>query len=170
MYFTIEKSGCSERLGLVQIRYDLFLEPGEHNYAEHHIVDAAGERDNPFCCHFYQFEPTVTDAEIMAKGAEKLAMAYANWQAGDLSKNRNSSRPFVDRTIHKEVIKPLLDGIEDMLAKGKPFKGDEDAAVVLLAQSSGINAPEAAITKQKNKVKLSRNRCANIIATDFTGR
>lgn len=32
MYFKINKSGCSEHDGLIQIRYDLFFDPGEYGY------------------------------------------------------------------------------------------------------------------------------------------
>lgn len=37
MYAVIETSGCSVRRGAVQIRIDLFLEPGDLKYDEHHL-------------------------------------------------------------------------------------------------------------------------------------
>lgn len=118
MYYKIEKSGCSERGGLVQIRFDLFFEPGDEGYKDHEVdvpifpadghpgkKDADGnavdiddyqkwidklpkeKRQNPFCCHFCQFEPTVTDEEILYVGELVLDMAFKNY--GDLRKNTN---------------------------------------------------------------------------------
>ena len=125
MYFKINHSGCGERKGLVEVRYDLYLGPSDHNYAEHHVtvpvfpkegyqgkVDGFGSpvdiedykkwvaslptetRDNPFCCHFMQHDPTVTDAEILAEGEKILAMAYKNWQTGNLHLNKNKPVSF----------------------------------------------------------------------------
>ena len=37
MYFEVNHSGCAERKGLCQVRYDLFLDPGDHNYNEHYV-------------------------------------------------------------------------------------------------------------------------------------
>jgi len=37
MYFKVNHSGCAERKGLCQVRYDLFLDPGDHNYSEHYV-------------------------------------------------------------------------------------------------------------------------------------
>jgi hypothetical protein len=37
MYFKVNHSGCAERKGLCQVRYDLFLDPKDHNYNEHHV-------------------------------------------------------------------------------------------------------------------------------------
>src|SRR3990167_5476337 len=143
MYFKINPSGCGERKGLCEVRYDLYLDPVDHNYAEHHVTipivppegypgmtNELGEpldmadykswleslstvtRDNPFCCHYFQHEPTVTDEEILAKGDEVLTMAYQNWQLGDLRLNKNSKVNFstdiqkkVDSATRAELIK-----------------------------------------------------------------
>ncbi len=37
MIVKIEPSGCSERKGMVQIRFSFYLEPGEHNYHKHYV-------------------------------------------------------------------------------------------------------------------------------------
>lgn len=120
MYFKINKTGVSEYEGLVQVRYDLYLDKGDYKYNEHHVtvpiipaggypgaVDAQGnpvdindynkwlkslpteERGNPFCCHFCQFEPTVTDEELLYVGQLALDMSYCNWKDGNLHKNKN---------------------------------------------------------------------------------
>jgi hypothetical protein len=127
MFFKVEKSGCSERKGLVQVRYDLYLEEADDRYSEHYVqvpvipeggykgdVDERGRpkdpvdyqnwldgldkiwRVNSFCCHFCQFEPDVTDEEILFVGELALDMAYKNWQEGDLSKNINQPIIFSD--------------------------------------------------------------------------
>ncbi|KKL44422.1 hypothetical protein LCGC14_2365810, partial [marine sediment metagenome] len=37
MYIKIEPSGCTERRGLVQIRFAMYLEPSDYGYNKHHI-------------------------------------------------------------------------------------------------------------------------------------
>lgn len=37
MYVKIEPSGCVERKGLVQIRFCMYLEPGDYGYDIHHV-------------------------------------------------------------------------------------------------------------------------------------
>jgi len=37
MHYTIEKSGCSVRKGMVQVRYCLFLDADDARYEEHHV-------------------------------------------------------------------------------------------------------------------------------------
>lgn len=124
MYFKINKTGVSEYKGLVQVRFDCYLDPLDPGYAEHHVtvpvitepypgkVDAMGSpadqtaydkwlaalptatRDNPFCCHFRCFEPDVTDADLVKAGAEILKMAGGNFQKGVLCKNTNPTVTF----------------------------------------------------------------------------
>lgn len=119
MHFKINKTGCGVRKGLCEIRYDLYLDEGDVGYDEHYVqvpvippegytgeikdgmpVDLNAYNKwfeelprvwqlNPFCCHFVQFEPAVTDLEILNRGDEVLAMAARNKQAGNLKLNRN---------------------------------------------------------------------------------
>lgn len=37
MYVKVEPNGCCERKGLVQIRFCMYLEPGDYGYEKHHI-------------------------------------------------------------------------------------------------------------------------------------
>jgi hypothetical protein len=108
MYFKINKTGCNERKGLAEVRYDLYLDENDYGYSEHHVQG----RNNPFCCHFCQFEPNVTDEEILFVGELALDMAYKNWQDGNLHWNSNmpiifSSNPQkkIDCLIRIEQIK-----------------------------------------------------------------
>ncbi len=120
MFFKVNITGCQERKGLVEVRYDLYLDPTDERYSEHYVkvpvipekgyegkVDEFGApvdqadydkwlaglktvyQHNPFCCHFCQFEPTVTDAEIEYVGKLALDMAYKNWVKGSLALNKN---------------------------------------------------------------------------------
>jgi hypothetical protein len=134
MYFKIEKSGCSEQKGLVQVRYDLFLDEGDYNYNEHYVqvavlpasgypgnVDERGIptdlvdfekwinslekiwQNNPFCCHFCQFEPDVTDEEILYIGELALAMQYENWS--------------VHKNLHRPINQPVKFSLNDKKRK-----------------------------------------------------
>lgn len=121
-YFKINKTGCGERRGLVEIRYDCYLSRDDKGNEEHYVtvpdftdakyegkVDEWGDpidmedykkwvsslptitRNNPFCCHFVQASPLITDEEIVAIGEEVLKMVFANHQVGDLRKNTNKN-------------------------------------------------------------------------------
>ena len=125
MFFKVNTTGVSERKGLVQVRYDLYLDSNDERYSEHYIqvpvipeegytgkIDEMGRpvdiddynkwfdglekvyQHNPFCHHFVQFEPTVTDAEIEFVGKLALDMAYKNWVSGNLSLNKNQPVTF----------------------------------------------------------------------------
>jgi hypothetical protein len=120
MFFKVNTTGVSERKGLVEVRYDLYLDSTDERYSEHYVqvpvipkegytgkVDEEGSpvdqadydkwlaglkttyQHNPFCCHFVQFEPTVTDAEIEYVGKLALDMKYKDWVAGSLTRTKN---------------------------------------------------------------------------------
>lgn len=97
MYFEIEKSGLSERKGLVQIRLCFYLDPGDYGYEKHHIQLDGVWQNNPFHNHFIQVEPDRTDAAILAIGDQLLIDVYALWE--------QEKEPFVK---NKAVIFPLV--------------------------------------------------------------
>ena len=139
MYFKVNPTGCSERKGLVEVRFDCYLDPTDPGYAEHHVtvpvisgdypgkVDEMGvpagmddyqkwldsfpteTRDNPFCCHFRCFEPDVTDADLLKAGDEILKMAFDNNKVGTLQKNTN---PKVTFTTNITKIQASLSRVE----------------------------------------------------------
>ena len=37
MFFKVNISGVSERKGLVEVRYDLYLDPTDERYSEHYV-------------------------------------------------------------------------------------------------------------------------------------
>jgi hypothetical protein len=125
MFFKVNTTGVSERKGLVEVRYDLYLDSTDERYSEHYVqvpvipkegytgkVDEMGSpvdqadykkwldglkrvyQHNPFCCHFCQFEPTVTDAEIEYVGKLALDMKYKDWVAGNLARSKNEPVTF----------------------------------------------------------------------------
>jgi hypothetical protein len=205
MYFKVNHTGCGERKGLVEIRYDLYLDPTDHNYSEHHIqvpvipeggytgkVDEMGApvnqkdydkwfaalprvwQNNPFCCHFMQFEPEITDAEIIAAGEKFLKMAYANWQKGNLHLNKNEPVHFIDHLLYKEIAKPFVEMERDLAAKGTPLDYDGDPIGVLVDAKVNPETTEvqkdvitAMATNAVAKIKVSEARVNEVLATDF---
>jgi len=202
MYFKVNPTGCNERKGLVEVRYDLYLDPTDYGYPEHYVqvpvmpeggypgkVDAmvapvdqedyakwfAGlERawqNNPFCCHFCQFEPEVTDEEILFVGELALDMAYKNWQAGDLHKNKNEPVQFIDAGIYREIAKPFVEMTKDLAAKGKALDYDGDPVGVLVdaVVPAGVDKALATVkaTDAVAKIQACEVRVAEVIATDF---
>lgn len=119
MHFKINKTGCNVRRGLCEVRFDLFLDEGDEGFEEHYVEvlqlppegypgamhGLAPEsmddyyawlnslpkawQHNPFCCHFCQFEPDVSDEEILLRGEQVLEMAGQNWKVRDLRLNKN---------------------------------------------------------------------------------
>jgi len=80
MYFEINNSGCSERKGMVQVRYDLFLDEQDYGYEKHYVKVDGKMQNNPFLCHFCQFEPSVTDEELLFVGELAMELAYKAWK------------------------------------------------------------------------------------------
>ncbi len=87
----INKSGCSERHGNVQVRIDFFLEPTDPRYNDTYIdipvLDKKGEPTgktkkqlNPFHSHFLYFPPDVTEAEILKEAEYHLPNFYTAFQ------------------------------------------------------------------------------------------
>lgn len=127
MFYKIEKSGCNVRKGLVEVRYDLYLDEKDYNYLAHYvdvpdIPDGEtfdGKMDdykawadtfpkkkqhNPFCCHFCQFNSAVTDEEILYVGELALDMAYKNWCKDNLLLNKNLAVKFdITKTADSET-------------------------------------------------------------------
>jgi len=117
MFFKIEKTGCGEFKGTVEVRYDLYLDPSDARHHEHYIdvpifpeEDYTGDpgnfaswveslphkkQHNPFCCHFVQFDYNqCSDEEILVMGEYVLQEKYKHWIDEDLSKPLNKHRMF----------------------------------------------------------------------------
>jgi len=202
MYFKVNKTGINERKGLVEIRYDLYLDPQDDRYSEHHVlvpvipsggysgkVDELGQpvnladydqwlsglpkvwQDNPFCCHFMQFEPTITDLEIIEAGDKFLKMAYGNWQKGNLHLNKNEPVQFIDHLIYKEIAKPLVEMEKEIKEKDivLDFDGDAVGMLVDAVVPKGVDKElVSSISKSAvDKIKVSVKRVDEALGTDF---
>lgn len=87
----INKSGCGERHGNVQVRIDFYLEPTDPRYNDTYIdvpvLNDKGEPTsktkkqlNPFHSHFMYFSPDVTEAEILKEAEYHLPNFYTAFQ------------------------------------------------------------------------------------------
>lgn len=98
MYVKIDPSGCTERKGLVQVRFAMYLDPGDYGYDVYHVqvperalteeeLDDPALADlvplkwqtNPFHNHFIYVEPETLDKNIMDIGEAFLREAYSKW-------------------------------------------------------------------------------------------
>ena len=103
MYFEVENSGVCERKGLVQVRYCLYLEPGDARYDEFYVdvpditEGYTGKEEeygdwikalptkkqlNPFHNHFSYFPDSVTDEDIITEGKRVLESARQPFKSG----------------------------------------------------------------------------------------
>jgi hypothetical protein len=87
----INKSGCVERHGNVQVRIDFYLEPEDPRYSDTlvdvPVLDDKGEPTsksrkqlNPFHSHFMYFPPDITEAEILKEAEYHLPNFYTAYQ------------------------------------------------------------------------------------------
>ena len=113
MFVKIEPSGCTERKGLVQIRFCMYLEPADFGYDVHHIQvperplteeEVADSllaalvpkvwQNNPFHNHFIYVEPETSDREIMYIGEAFLNEAYIKWASDEKLDLKNPNVKF----------------------------------------------------------------------------
>ena len=114
MYYKIEKSGCCERKGTMQIRFDFFLDKEDYGYEKKYIdmpviteefkgdekeYDAwvatlpTKKQLNPFHTHFSYFSPEATDKEIQDAGDKFLKEAYDFWKKDQFPDVKNTVKP-----------------------------------------------------------------------------
>ena len=89
MRVEVEPTGCTERKGLVQIRFAMYLEPGDYGYDVHHVQVKGEWQTNPFHNHFIYVEPELPDKDIMDIGEAFLHEAYTKWASGERLGLRN---------------------------------------------------------------------------------
>jgi hypothetical protein len=96
MYWKLEPSGCCEWDGVVQLRFDCFLEEGEKGYEDFLVPDPESKTgvmmNTPFVSHFRRFQHEVTDIEIIENGDEIVKMSYDNFQRNALYQNHNRGK------------------------------------------------------------------------------
>ncbi len=123
MLVKIEPSGCTERKGLVQIRFWMYLESGDYGYEKHHVrvperplTDAEGAdpvladlvpkiwQNNPFHNHFIYAEPEISDKVIMDIGQAFLEDAYIKWASEEKVEPKNPPVKFPTSFNNTKVI------------------------------------------------------------------
>jgi hypothetical protein len=116
MYYKIEKSGCCERKGMIQIRFSFYLDKEDYGYEKHCIDIPERElteeeinnpelaknvktikRNNPFHNHFVYLDPTITDKKIEDIGNGLLSEAYEFWKRDEFPSIKN--RPYTQPQI-----------------------------------------------------------------------
>ncbi len=83
MRVKIELSGCTQRKGLVQVRFAMYLDPDDYGYDVHHFEVEGEWQSNPFHNHFIYVEPDTPDKEIMDIGEAFLHEAYIKWASDE---------------------------------------------------------------------------------------
>jgi len=98
MFVKTEPTGICERKGLVQVKFCMYLEPGDYEYEKHYVqvyersltdaealdpdlAERVGKvwQVNPFHNHFIYIEPDTPDPEITDIGQAFLEEAYIKW-------------------------------------------------------------------------------------------
>ncbi len=132
MIVKIEKSGCCERKGLVQIRFCMYLEPGDFGYERHRVqvlesgAVYTGKRDtlgmpldiadyiswrdtqvkvwqtNPFHNHFIYAKHDIDPETIIDIGEAFLQEAYIKWACEE---KLNLLNPRLPATIKRSKVK-----------------------------------------------------------------
>lgn len=120
MYYEVEKSGCCERKGMVQIRFSFYLEPGDYGYEKHCVqmpeipeegypdivemgnsesekafnvwIEALPKKwqNNPFHNHFCCYDSDVTKEKIQSDGKRFLEEAFTFWKQDQFPNIKNS--------------------------------------------------------------------------------
>jgi hypothetical protein len=124
----IEPSGCTARKGKVQLRFSLYLEPGDPRYEEHHVKVDGEWRDNPFHNHFVYVDADATDAEIQRLLAESLEEFFGLWVKGvsilEAWKTRplQSRRQFVPGDMSSRNTKKCQQRVKDIVRRAAEFQ------------------------------------------------
>lgn len=83
MYVKIENSGCCERKGMMQVRFDFCLEEGDPRHEEFRPSDKNGDpigEESCFHTHFVYVDPEITDEELLAMGEKILQDASSRFK------------------------------------------------------------------------------------------
>jgi hypothetical protein len=113
---------------------------------------------NPFCCHFCQLEPTVTDEEILFVGELALDMTIKDWATRELGKTKNAPAALLSRAnydIAKSVVSAEKVSIQ---AAEEKRRGLEPVGELSL---------DAHIESAIVKIKECEARMSMVHATDF---
>lgn len=147
-YYKINPTGCAERNGLVQTRFDCYFNPGDPGYAEYHVtVPIIPKEGYP--------------GKVDEMGSPADMEDYEKWLASLPTETKDN--PFC---CHFRCFEPDItdaDLIKD---------GDSILSMALVNHAKGTlskNAnPPVQFTTSLVKIQASLNRVEAVKATDFT--
>lgn len=147
-YFKINSSGCNERKGLVQVRYDCYFEPADPGYAEHHVtVPVVPAEGYP--------------GKVNDRGAPVDVADYDKWIASLPTVTRDN--PFC---CHFRCFEPDITDA-DILKAGESILAMAMANYAKGELTKNVNPP-VQFTTSLVKIQTSLNRVDSIKTTDFT--
>lgn len=148
MYFKINKTGVSEYKGLVEVRFDCYLEPTDAGYSSHHVTVPV-------------IPPEGYSGKVDTMGVPANMDDYKKWLASLPTETRDNPfcchfRCFEPDVTDAEIVKA---GDEILKMAGDNFKKNE------LFKNAN---PKVTFTTSLSKITASLNRAEAIKATDFT--
>ena len=148
MYFKINPTGCTERKGLVQVRFDCYLDPADAGYAEHHVTVPV-------------IPPEGYTGKVDEMGSPVDMAAYNKWLSSLPTETRDN--PFC---CHFRCFEPDVTGVDLVKA------GDEILKMAGQNLQKGdlkknVNPP-VTFTTNLSKITASLNRVEEIKITDFS--
>ena len=123
MFYKIEPTGCVVRKGMIQVRYDFFLDEKDERFDEMYLqVEEGGEKvATPFHTHFCYFDPNVTQEEIEFIGDVGLQLAYKPWSKREKIDIRNVATVY-PKTLTKEREKECQSVLTSIKVASKELK------------------------------------------------
>lgn len=148
MYYKINKTGCGERKGLVEVRFDCYLDPSDAGYVEHHVTVPVIPEDG-------------YTGKADAMGTPVDLDAYIKWRSSLPTETRDN--PFC---CHFRCFEP--DVTNEQLLKA----GDEILKMAFDNNKVGTlkknTNPKVTFTTNIVKIQASLSRVDTIKQTDFT--
>jgi len=146
MYAVINKSGCTERKGNVQLRLDFFLEFGDPRYNDTLIEG----KPIPFHSHFVYFDPDVTEEDIKAEMDFHLPNFYKAFQDRWDKVNGGMRHGWaVEKRIHPKdysqdakriaQCRDKINALSELSSKPEPKEGKEYPATEIDVGPGAIN-------------------------------
>lgn len=147
-YYKINSTGCNERNGLVQVRFDCYFEPTDPGYAEHHVT-----------------VPIIPAEGYLGKvdemGSPVDTADYDKWIASLPTVTRDN--PFC---CHFRCFEPDITDA-DILKAGESILAMAKANYAKGELTKNVNPP-AKFSTNIVKIQASLNRVEAVKATDFT--
>lgn len=147
-YVKINPTGCNERKGLVQVRFDCYLEPTDAGYSEYHVTVPVVPAEG--------YPGKVDDMGTPVDTAD-----YDKWIASLPTVTRDN--PFC---CHFRCFEPDIEDA-DLLKEGESILSMSKANHAKGTLSKNTNPP-VQFTTSLVKIQASLNRVDSIKATDFT--